>query len=216
MNIFESRHGILGSNDFLTHHNVLAEFLETARDIRRALGNQAYKLDSYIGILIEAFADPKTADLANDGFICLSPLQRLCIQAVKGNMDDHPFAPEVKRIMETYPMPYQEATTRYSIYICLLADQFLDTIINEFCDEYYSTVSCMMDMTEVNHLYNDIVKLLGNESLMEHLNELFIRRFIATPAVNILYQAAASYLLDLLIYRDSETSKQIYQLLIAG
>lgn len=215
MNIFESRHGILGSHNFLSQHNVLTEFLQTARDIRRALGNQAYKLDNYIGILLEAFADPKTADIANDGFTCLYPLQRLCIQAVKGNMDDHPFAAEVKRIMETHPMPYQEATTRYSIYICLLADQFLDTIINEFCDEYYSTVSCVMDMIRISDLYNDIVKLLGDESPMEHLNGLFIRRFISAPAVNILYQAAASYLIDLLIYRDSETSKQVYQFLIA-
>lgn len=36
MNIFQCRRGILGSNDLLIRHNVLTEFLETARDIRRA------------------------------------------------------------------------------------------------------------------------------------------------------------------------------------
>lgn len=89
----------------------------------RKSGEQIRRLYRNIDRSLEAFADPKTAALAKDGFIYLSPLQRLCIQAVKDNMDDHPFALKVKRILGTHLIRYQEVATRYSSYMCLLSDR---------------------------------------------------------------------------------------------
>ena len=64
------------------------------------------------------------------------------------------------------------------------------------------------------HFYYRICEAIGGEKEMEHLNLLFCQQFLITKVMDIFHQGMTNQILYLLTYRDRETSKLVFQLLL--
>jgi hypothetical protein len=92
----------------------------------------------------------------------------------------------------------------------------MKTTAEEFFIKVKNESIAVLDICDLRELYSKICDLLGGEEAMERLNLLFRRRFLIADTMAIFHQAMTNQLLYSLTYRDRETSKQIFQLLLDG
>lgn len=70
-----------------------------------------------------------------------------------------------------------------------------------------------LDIIRVQEVYDQISHIAG-ESILEELNQRIKQRFIIAPASALFAQGFTDELLYKLTYRDIETSRQMFQLLL--
>lgn len=216
MNIFENESGILGGVSVNSLNQSLKEFLRQATEIRRRLGKQGYLLDKYLSYLFEATNGILAYEAASEGFETESTLSGLCSEILKGDAksNDHPFYKQVKTFIDAHPLKYQESFTKLSIYDVMLSSSYLESVYEQYYADLVADIRAFLDIVDLNSLYNKICEALGCEKEMEHLNLLFCERFLTAKATDIFLQGMTNQLLYSLTYRDRETSKQVFQLLL--
>ena len=216
MNIFESESGILGSASVDNLKQSFKEFLQQATEIRIRLGKQKYLLDKYLSYLFEATNGILAYEAATEGFETETTLNSLCVEILKGDTknNDHPFYEQAKAFIDAHPLKYQESFTKLSLYDLMLSCSYLESIYEQYYTDLVADIRTFLDIVDLNDLYNKICEVLGGEKEMEHLNLLFCQRFMIVKAMDIFLQGMTNQLLYSLTYRDRETSKQVFQLLL--
>lgn len=216
MNIFENESGILGSASVDDLNRSFKEFLRQATEIRIRLGKQRYLLDKYLSYLFEATNVMLAYEAASEGFETESTLNSLCTEILRGNVksNDHPFYEQVKEFINAHPLRYQESFTKLSLYDVMLSCSYLESVYEQYYADLVADIRAFLDIVDLNSLYIKICEALGGEKEMEHLNILFCQRFLIVKAMNIFIQGMTNQLQYSLTYRDRETSKQVFQLLL--
>ncbi|NLO38883.1 MAG: hypothetical protein GX115_05365 [Ruminiclostridium sp.] len=216
MNIFENESGILGSASVDNLKRSFKEFLRQATEIRIRLGEQGYLLDKYLSYLFEATNGILAYEAASEGFETESTLNSLCAEILRGDAksNDHPFYEQVKSFIDTHPLKYQESFTKLSLYDVMLSCSYLESVYEQYYTDLVADIRAFLDIVDLNSLYNKICEALGGEKEMEHLNLLFCKRILIVKAMDIFLQGMTNQLLYSLTYRDRETSKQVFQLLL--
>lgn len=216
MNIFENESGILGSASVENLKRSFKEFLRQATEIRIRLRKQGYLLDKYLSYLFEATNGILAYEAATEGFETESTLNSLCAEILRGDAksNDHPFYEQVKAFIDAHPLKYQESFTKLSLYDAMLSCSYLESIYEQYYTDLVADTRAFLDIVDLNNLYDKICEALGGEKEMEHLNLLFCQRFLIVKAMDIFLQGMINQLLYSLTYRDRETSKQVFQLLL--
>ncbi|MEL7566119.1 MAG: hypothetical protein AAGU27_14700 [Dehalobacterium sp.] len=139
-------------------------------------------------------------------------MNSLCTEILRGDVksNDHPFYEQVKAFIDAYPLKYQESFTKLSLYDVLLSCSYLESVYEQYYTDLVADIRAFLDIV----LYNKICEALGGEKEMEHLNLLFCQRFLIVKVMDIFLQGMTNQLLYSLTYRDRETSKQVFQLLL--
>lgn len=214
MNIFENRNSIIGSFEPERTKSSVQNLLRIAKEIREKLGKRGYMLDSYLSRILEAANNTLLYEAAEKGFEAGSELQNLCFDVIdgKGLQKEHPFYQTVKQSIDLQQDTYQERTTIMSLHCALLADMFMDYATQSYVQEQVDILN-ILDDVKLCELYKKII-LLVDESLMEQLNLMLKERFFIVPVAVGFTQGLTNDLLYSLTYRDSETSKQIFQLIM--
>ena len=218
MNIFENESGILGSASVDNLKRSFKEFFKQATEIRIRLGKQGYLLDKYLSYLFEATNGILAYEAASEGFETESTLNSLCAEILKGDTksNGHPFYEQVKTFIDAHPLKYQESFTKLSLYDVMLSSGYLESVYEQYYADLVADIRAFLDIVDLNNLYSKICETLGGEKEMEHLNLLFCQRFLIVKATDIFLQGMTNQLLYSLTYRDRETSKQVFQLLLDG
>lgn len=216
MNIFENESGILGNASVDNLKQSFMEFIQQATEIRIRLGKQRYLLDKYLSYLFEATNSILAYEAASEGFETESTLNSLCAEILKGNAknNDHPFYEQVKAFIDAHPLKCQENFTRLSLYDVMLTCTYLESVYEQYYTDLVDDIRAFLDIVDLNNLYNKICEALGGEKEIEYLNLLFCQRFLIVKAMDIFHQGMTNQLLYSLTYRDRETSKQVFQLLL--
>ena len=216
MNIFKNESGILGSASMDNLKHSFKEFLKQATEIRIRLGKQRYLLDKYLSYLFEAMNGILAYEAATEGFETESTLSSLCTEILRGDVksNDHPFCEQVKAFIDAHPLKYQESFTKLSLYDVMLSCSYLESVYDQYYTDLVADIRAFLDIVDLNNLYNKICEALGGEKEMEHLNLLLCERFLIAKAMDIFLQGMTNQLLYSLTYRDRETSKQVFQLLL--
>ena len=102
------------------------------------------------------------------------------------------------------------------MYCSLLNREFMEFAAKQFYSKVEDESISALDICDLHELYAQICSSLGNEEAMEKLNLLFRQRFLIADTMTIFLQAMTNQLLYSLSYRDRETSKQVFQLLLDG
>lgn len=218
MNVFNSMEGILGDTGTQHLKHTFAEFLEQSRLIRDRLGKQTYLFDRYLSLLLESANTELAYEAASCGFDGESPVLKMCIEILRHKPKDmeHPLYDVMKSYIDANPLPYQENGTKQAIYCSMLSGSFLEGAVALFKEELTERFQAVVDLADLRDLHRKICTILGSEDEMEKLHFLFRQRFlIATPVV-IFMQGATNQLIYSLLYRDEETSKQAFQLILDG
>lgn len=217
MNIFETHTGFSGRFDPDSTGGSLLSLLALARDIRLKLGRQGYLLDSYLSLSLEAANAIQVYKVADDGFERGGELRSLCFDVIdrSSTEEDHPLYDTALNtlITRTDILRYQERQTRMNLLYAILSDEFLSFIAKHFMQEVSDELGATYDSPKLNDLFNHISEVVG-EPLMETLNLRLKQRFLLVPLATVFAQGLTNDLLDCLLSRDSETSKQVFQLLL--
>lgn len=217
MNIFETHEGFSGRFDPDSTGGTLLSLLTLAGEIRLKLGRQGYLLDSYLSLFLEGANAMLAYEAGSDGFERGGELRSLCFDVLDrdGAEKDHPFYGTALNtlIARMDTMRYQERQTRMNLLYAALADEFLPFAVKHFLREAESRIAESCDIPKLTDLYRRISEAVG-ETLMETLNLRLKQRFLMAPMVPVFVQGATNDLLYCLLHRDSETNKQIFQLLM--
>lgn len=217
MNIFETHAEFSGRFDPDSTGGSLLSLLSLARDIRLKLGRQGYLLDSYLSLFLEAANAVLVYEAADDSFERGGELRSLCFDVIDrgGTEKDHPLYDTALNtlVARTEILGYQERHTRMHLLYAILSDEFLPFIAKHFQREVDDRLGDAYDSPKLIDLFNRISGVVG-EPLMETLNLRLKQRFLLTPLVTVFAHGVTNDLLYCLTYRDSETSKQVFQLLL--
>lgn len=95
----------------------------------------------------------------------------------------------------------------------LAEEELLKYVLSEFMAKQETVRIGSGDIVSLNELYERISGYV-EESLLEELNQRLLRRFQLTPVLSAFIQGFADDLLFQLTWRDPESSKQIFQILL--
>lgn len=217
MNIFRNMDAFYGGEDRVVAEVPLLSIFRLAKQIRLQLGPKGYLLDSYLDIVFQGLMSGSVSDVLEDGLNAAFDLQPSLLQhIVEGAKPDmpHPLYHRVQEVYEQNPSvkSFQEHRTRMYLLMALLGDKPLVSALSEFAAEQHSCLLSTIDVVVLQELYRDICRYV-NESLMEELNRK-LRRFQVVSLRDAFLQGYTNDLLYQLTWRDPESSKQIFQLLL--
>lgn len=215
MRMFEKRNNILGYFDMECPKDSVQNLIELASDIRKKLGKQGYLIDNYLSIVLQTANNTLAYEAACEGSEKASELRRICFDVIDGKeaQKEHPFYSSVKQSYDEQTYTYQERVTTMYLYYIPLADIFMKYVTQLFIKEQNEKLDIFLDDIKLSQLYEKITQLIGKE-IMKNLNQIIKQRFFIAPVVACFMQGLTNDLLYSLNYRDRETSKQIFQLLM--
>ncbi|MGI6497893.1 MAG: hypothetical protein ACOX0U_03540 [Oscillospiraceae bacterium] len=216
MNLNKNYEDFLATNDPLRLQPNTDGWLPLAQKIREKLDGKGYLLDNYLAFVFEGIAHTKAmdaADAGNDAATVHWNAIRFVMagEGVRGRKN--PLYPQVKEYIDAHPLSYQEELTRQHIYYVMLAAHVPTHQLSDYIYRARPPVA-KMDIVRLRDLYRDIGTLLGDFDPLEQLGESIRASFQITDAAHVFMQSAAEVLLYSLTYRDNETSKQVFQLLM--
>ena len=214
MNIFKKEKDIYGRYSSERTHNSAEEFFTAVKRIKTKLGDRSYKLDRYIGMLLEAIHCTLNQDAAEEGFSVYSELRGICLSILKGGSkyNEHGFYSTAKDFMENHRLPYKEWYTLLEIYCVLLTPKFTDYAAKIYKNQLKDKIRSVFDIVALMCDYKDLANIVG-ETEMDKLNEAIKARFLIYPLMESFLQSITDQYLYCLLHRDVETSKQVFRLL---
>jgi hypothetical protein len=216
LNLNKNYEDFLATNDPLRLQPNTDGWLPLAQKIREKLDGKGYLLDNYLAFVFEGIAHTKAMDAADAGNDTATVLWNAIRFAMAGDEEKgrkNPLYPQVKEYIHAHSLPYQEEITRQHIYYVMLAAHVPTHQLSDYIYRARPPVA-KMDIVRLRDLYRDIGTLLGDFDPMEQLGESIRASFQITDAAHVFMQSAAEVLLYNLTYRDNETSKQVFQLLM--
>lgn len=217
MNIYETQTGFSEGFNPTSAEGTLLSLLTMARDIRLKLGRQGYLLDSYFSLFLEGANAVFASDAAVEGFECGNELRSLCFKIIDQNClkKEYPSyitAPRVQ-IALLNTLHFQERHTKMNLLYATFSDDLLSFATKRFLEDIDDQIGIVCDGPKMNELFNQISAVV-DESVMETFHLRLKQRFLIAPLTTIFVQGLTNDLFCCLTNRDSETNKQIFQLLM--
>lgn len=218
MNIFHHTDSFFSCPDNGVTEDSLLSIFKLAKQIRLRLGKQGYLLDHYLSMIFEGMSGGQLAfESADEGFRTGGDLQGLLFHVLDGTepQHEHPLYSRIKELYKQYAdkLIFQERYTNLSVLVLFLADEAMADSTEKFVKEQVTNIGGSVDIIRVQEVYGQISHIAG-ESMLEELNQRIKQRFIIAPASALFAQGFTDELLYKLTYRDIETSRQMFQLLL--
>lgn len=217
MNIFQNMDTFYGDGKTGTGDS-LSSILLLAKQIRLRLGPKGYLLDSYLDLVLQGLSIGVTSEIADIGTQAAYRFQLVLLNyIVDGRVPEnpHPLYRRMREVYEQHPEihAYQESRTRMYLLMGLAEEELLEYALSEFTAKQEPVRIGSGDIVSLNELYDRICGAV-EEPLLEELNQRLLRRFQLTPVLSAFLQGFADDLLYQLTWRDPESSKQIFQILL--
>jgi len=216
LNKYKTYMDFLGTDDPLQLRPNTDGWIPIAKDIRGKLGAKAYLLDNYLGFVFEGLHHVSARDAAEDGDNASTLLWNAIRYVMTGDEEQgnkNPLYQQAKEYVDAHPLPYREELTQHNIYYIVLANILPIHQLPQYLHRVRPPVA-KMDIVRLRELYREIGMLLGDFDPMEQLGESIQASFQVTDASHIYMQGTVEALLYSLTYRDNETSKQVFQLML--
>lgn len=188
-------------------------FFAVAVEIRRKMGNRAYLLNSFISIAFSCLNAKSISEIGDEGFSVFDNLIENSRHAIEG--DDDLVDPVFLQQFKEYKKRHQEDHTAACMTRFMLSQDALKPAMNNFIGRLSHCIDSTVDSLLLKDLYEKITEAVG-ESLMDRLIDCFERRFLVVPSMNAFLQGFTDSYLHALLFRDAETNKQVFQLILDG
>ncbi|MFR2755363.1 MAG: hypothetical protein ACLTC0_07200 [Eisenbergiella massiliensis] len=217
MNIFRTQADILGCRKEESPKASVDSFLFFARQLRSQLGKKGYLLDTYVSLFFETINETIALNAAEDGFAAAEQYRELC-NSILHNSDaqnDSPLYGRIFKIFNEHPFitAYQETNTKKALLYSLAADVIMADSVTEYIKQQEYSIDKVMDIVQFRDIYGQISMIVGDEDA-EELNCRLKQTFLVTQLLPIYRQAFRNDLLFKLTWRDPETSRQVFQLIL--
>ena len=115
--------------------------------------------------------------------------------------------------MRIYPVDFREEHTKVEFYAVKIILENLEKIHKEFKKQYKNKVLMKIDYPVANSYFQKISSIVGEEK-MEDFNNVMAEVFVFEGVGLMAAQHSVIRAVGMLLYRDPESSKQIYQLMM--
>lgn len=219
MNIFQNRDIFFGKSNFINIHSHMNKFWKLAKEIKAELGNQKYYLDGYINVIFKTLTDMDlgTASAIADN-ICSNILRDCYVIMGENEREDKEkskFFDMVQKYIEQHPVNFKWNHTKSEFYAANIIIDNLEPLYQEFKKRYKAEVLSGIDYPSASEYYKKIASIIDEEK-MERFNDIIAESFIFGPIGISELQHFMVYTVGMFVYRDPESSKQIYQLMMRG
>ncbi len=219
MNIFRNRDRFFGKTNFICIQGFINEFWKEASKIKSELGDKGYYLDRYLSVIFETIADLDlgTASSIADN-LCSDIFKDCCIvccgddDLLRGK-EKSKFFEIVKNYIDSHPVNFKESHTKVEFYTGKILTGNLELLHQEFKKRYKARVFKDIDYPIASEYFEKISLIIG-EAKMEQFNDILVEAFISSPIGLSAVEHFISYALGTFLYRDPESSKMLYQLMI--
>ena len=217
MNIFREIDAFYGDEQ-KGRGDPLHSIFRLAGQIRRELGPKGYLLDNYLDLVLQGLNMVVTGEAVEEGTEAAYQFQlKLLSHIVDGTEPEepHPLFDHVREVYQRYPKirSFQERRTRLYLLMALAEEELLEHALSRVLAKQERFLIGSGDIVSLNEFYDKIV-CFANQSFMEELNQRLQRRLQVTSMLSAFIQGYANDLLFQLTWRDPETSRQIFQLLL--
>lgn len=214
MNIFMKETDIFGKYSTEKACGAFKKFLKLARKVKKKLGTDSYKLDQYLNILLKSINFEFNANAAMAGTAAYRELRGICLSILNSdkNYQNYEFYQVAKKFIENNNFKYKEKHTQLEIYCALLTPKFTDFTVKKYINKIKQQSRSVLDIIELRQLYEHLSSIVGQQKI-DALNSAIMESFLFCPVVNSFLQSITNHYLLCLLYRDEETSKQIFQLI---
>ena len=217
MNIFREIDAFYGDEQ-KGRGDPLHSIFRLAGQIRRELGPKGYLLDNYLDLVLQGLNMVVTGEAVEEGTEAAYQFQlKLLSHIVDGTEPEepHPLFDHVREVYQRYPKirSFQERRTWLYLLMALAEEELLEHALSRFLAKQERFLIGSGDIVSLNEFYDKIV-CFANQSFMEELNQRLQRRLQVTSMLSAFIQGYANDLLFQLTWRDPETSRQIFQLLL--
>ena len=217
MNIFREIDAFYGDEQ-KGRGDPLHSIFRLAGQIRRELGPKGYLLDNYLGLVLQGLNMGVTGEAVEEGTEAAYQFQlKLLSHIVDGTEPEepHPLFDHVREVYQRYPKirSFQERRTRLYLLMALAEEELLEHALSRFLAKQERFLIGSGDIVSLSELYDKIV-CLTDQSFMEELDQRLRQRLQVTSMLSAFIQGYANDLLFQLTWRDPETSRQIFQLLL--
>jgi len=216
MSKFKTYMDFLGTDDPLQLQPSTDGWLSIARNIRQKLGDKAYLLDNYLSYVFTGLHHVSHSEVMADGDSASTVLWNAIRYAMAGDEENgrkNPLYSQAKEYVDTHPLPYQEELSRHNVYYAALANTLSIHQLPQYLHRARPP-AIKIDIVRLRELYWEIGLLLGEFDTMDELGDSIRTSFQITDTAHIFMQGTVEALLYSLIYRDNETSKQVFQILL--
>lgn len=212
MNIFGTIENLIVFPAF----NSNSRFNRVAKEASKELGDKKFLLSKYISEVLNVLnqIDIKLAVISADK-IC-SDILNICFKIVYVDSEKEPneYLHLVKKYINENPIDIKDPYTKVEYYTAkillnhmeIFAEDFLKSLKEKFKN---------IDFSKLNDYYKEMAKILS-VSQMEYLNDLIYESFFMCPIGSVFIGQIASKCVKMLIDRDMDTSKQIFEFIYEG
>lgn len=216
MSVYKTWRELLGFDDAKLLQPSTDGWIPIAREIRERLGEKGYLLDNYLGYLFAGIYHVSAGDAAAEGDKAGTVLWNAIRYAMEGDEESgsgNPLYQQAKEYIDEHPLPYQEELTRHNIYYVALANKLPVDQLPRYIRHARPPVK-EVDIVRLRELYRTIGVILADFELLERLRHSIRASFQIADAAHMFMQGTTEALLFSLTYRDDETSKQVFQLVL--
>ena len=217
MNIFENRDIFFGKPNFASIRGNMDEFWKLANEIKSELGEEGYYLDRYLSVIFDTLADIdlNTATIIADN-MCSSIIKNCyIIFEDKQEHEKNEFFEIVKNYVDRHPVNFKESHTKVEYYAGKIIIENLEMLIKEFKKRYLDRILGRIDYLVALELFKKITSIICKDK-MENFNYVMTKSFVFGPINISILQQFVAHSIGTFLYRDSESSKQIYQHIIGN
>lgn len=216
MNIFKDQEGILLEPSYTSIQESMDRFWNLAKEIVGDLGPKGYYLDEYLSIIFETLSKVDLialSDIINE--ICRSIFYDCRIVCGMKNKEKSEFYDIIKNYIDEHPLNYEHDYTKFEFYTANILMNNLGTFSQKYKLFLEERFLSDIDYILSNEIYDKISYIIG-EKRMEQFNETICEAFIFCPIIVTVTQQIAIRGIQMLTYRDPETSKKIYRIMVEG
>lgn len=119
----------------------------------------------------------------------------------------------MKNYIDIHPVDFREEHTKLEFYARKIILENLERIHKEFKRQYKNKVLMKIDYPLANSYFQKISSIVGEEK-MEDFNNVMAEAFVFEGIGLLAAQHCVVRAVGMFLYRDPESSKQIYQLMM--
>ena len=194
------------------------ELFDLAANLRGRLREQGYLIDTHLRMLMSATETVPLNMVSEDGFLAASELRSILLYALwgEGRGRDHPLYAKAKEYIDRHPTRLQERYTQKAFYFAALFGEFFEYKMIEYRNELEENIRLYahLDPIRLQENRKRLCGLLGGESDIRRLEDLFRDCFLPVMPVDSFKQGLMFALLSELLSHDEESSRLIFQLIL--
>lgn len=211
--MFEEQKNLYGNCHIDGIKKTMENFWKIAGEIRDELGEKS----EYLSIVLNSIGSAYASNATFTGENMYSELLVVASSACGSVVDrkSHELYNEIKKYVDQHPNNYLELNTKAELYTSQTILNYLKDIVDSFKEELVSDSIDynMPDYAITSERFEQIKEIIGGEKA-ERLEGAIDEAFLLCPVSLIFVQSLITRLAEGLCFRDPQTSKQIFQLIL--